>query len=210
MASNTVVITVEKPVSSSTLFLEKQKAVSPKQLTWVLLLKIQRTLACVSWLTMALKTMFVSAKKRIALSDISDEETKSKGRLYRFIKAFLVLSIVALVVEVIAHFKKWNLNLIQPWEVQGLVQWSYMAWISFRVDYVAPLVIMLSKFCTVLFLIQSLDRLVLCVGCFWIKYKKLKPTAEPQGYDIEDPSSFPKVLVQIPMCNEREVTKQTI
>ena len=213
MAPNTVVVTVEKPVNSvlgrtgmeSSLFLEKQKAVSPKQLTWVFLLKVQRTLACLSWLTMASKTMFVAAKKRIALSEFTDEEAKSRGKLYRFIKAFLALSIVALVIEIIAHFKKWNLNLIQPWEVQGLVEWSYVAWISFRVDYIAPLVVMLSKFCTVLFLIQSLDRLVLCFGCFWIKYKKLKPTIEPGAYDIEDPSSFPKVLVQIPMCNEREV-----
>lgn len=218
MPPNTLVVTVEKPVNSvmgvdsTPLFLEKEKAVSPKQLTWVLLLKVQRTLACVSWLTMAAKSTFVSAKKRIALSDhLSDEEPKSRGKLYRFIKAFLVLSIVALLVEVIAHFKKWNLNLnlIQPWEVQGLVQWTYMAWLSFRADYIAPLVILLSKFCTLLFLIQSLDRLVLCVGCFYIKYKKLKPTVEPECYDVEDPSSFPKVLVQIPMCNEREVTKQT-
>lgn len=218
MAPNTVVVTVEKPMNSvlgvsgmdSSLFLEKQKAVSPKQLTWVLLLKVQRTLACLSWLTMVSKTMFVAAKKRIALSDLNDEEPKSRGKLYRFIKVFLALSIVALVIEIVAHFKKWNLNPIQPWEVQGLVQWSYMAWLSFRVDYIAPVVIMLSKFCTVLFLIQSLDRLVLCFGCFWIKYKKLKPTVEPDAYDIEDPSSFPKVLVQIPMCNEREVTKQNI
>ena len=206
-------LTVEKPMKnvmdSSAIFLEKPKAVSPKQLTWVLLLKVQRTLACVSWLSTGAKTALFSAKKRIALSDLNDEEPKSRGRLYRFIKAFLALSIMALAFEVIAHFKKWNLSLIQPWEVQGLVQWSYMAWLAFRADYVAPLVTMLSKFCTVLFLIQSLDRLVLCLGCFWIKYKRLKPTVEPEAYDIEDPSCFPKVLVQIPMCNEREVITVT-
>ncbi|XP_030482841.2 xyloglucan glycosyltransferase 4 [Cannabis sativa] len=217
--NNTVVVTVEKPMKSvlgvtgmeSSLFLEKQKAVSPKQLTWVFLLKVQRTLACLSWMTMASKTMFVAAKKRIALSDLNnDDEPKTRGKLYRFIKAFLALSIVALVIELVAHFKSWNLNLIQPWEVQGLVQWTYMAWLSFRADYIAPVVIMLSRFCTVLFLIQSLDRLVLCFGCFWIKYKKLKPTIEPNVYDTEDPASFPKVLVQIPMCNEREVYAQSI
>ncbi|KAJ7970887.1 Xyloglucan glycosyltransferase 4 [Quillaja saponaria] len=178
--------------------------------TWVLLLKVHRILSCLSWLPMAFGTLFSSIKKRISLSDISDEEPNNRGRLYKFIKVFLFLSIVGLVIEVIAHYKKWNLHLIQPWEVEGLVQWSYMAWLSFREDYIAPLLILLSEFCIVLFLMQSLDRLVLCLGCFWIKYKKLKHTIEADGYDIEDPSSFPMVLVQIPMCNEREVYAQSI
>ncbi|XWS30329.1 hypothetical protein CRYUN_Cryun24cG0107900 [Craigia yunnanensis] len=218
MAPSSVVITIEKPNKfslveingpDSTLLLEKQKAVSPKQFTWFLLLKAHRIVACISWLAMAFKTKLLSVKKRIALSDLSEEEAKSR-RLYRFIKAFLVISIVALVIEIVAHLKKWNLNLMQPWEVQGLVQWSYMAWLSFRVDFIAPLVLTMSKFCIVLFLIQSLDRLILCLGCFWIKYKKLKPRIEGQVYDIEDGSSFPMVLVQIPMCNEREVFAQSI
>ena len=217
MATNTVVVTIEKPNnlsfpevngSDSLLLPDKQKAASPKQFTWVLLLKAHRVLTSLSWVAMTFKSMFLSIKKRIALSDVSEEEPKSRGRLYRFIKVFLAISILALVLEVIAHFKKWNLQMLRPWEVQGLVQWSYMAWLSFRVDYIAPFVIFLSKSCTVLFLIQSLDRLVLCIGCFWIKYKKLKPTIEGEVYDIEDCSSFPMVLVQIPMCNEREVIEQ--
>ncbi|XP_050271338.1 xyloglucan glycosyltransferase 4 [Quercus robur] len=219
MATNTVVVTIEKPNnlsfpevngSDSLLLPDKQKAASPKQFTWVLLLKAHRVLTSLSWVAMTFKSMFLSIKKRIALSDVSEEEPKSRGRLYRFIKVFLVISILALVLEIIAHFKKWNLQMLRPWEVQGLVQWSYMAWLSFRVDYIAPFVIFLSKSCTVLFLIQSLDRLVLCIGCFWIKYKKLKPTIEGEAYDIEDCSSFPMVLVQIPMCNEREVFAQSI
>lgn len=128
--------------------------------------------------------------------------------MYRFIKACLVISIVALSIEIVAHYKKWNLDLINrpSWEVYGLVEWSYMAWLSFRSDYIAPLVISLSRFCTVLFLIQSLDRLVLCLGCFWIKFKKIEPKLkEDDPIDLEDPSNFPMVLVQIPMCNEREV-----
>ncbi|KAL9454928.1 hypothetical protein AB3S75_010353 [Citrus x aurantiifolia] len=222
MAPNSVVVTIEKPnnislvelngsESESLLFPEKQKAVSPKQFTWFLFLKAQRAFSCLSWLAMAFKTMFVSAKKRIELSDVSEEEEpRNRGRLYRFIKAFLFISIAALVIEVVAYFQKWNLNLIQPWEVQGLVQWSYMAWLSFRVDYVAPLVITLSNFCVVLFLIQSLDRFILCVGCFWIKYKNLKPKIDGAAYDVEDSASFPMVLVQIPMCNEREVYETSI
>ncbi|XVF58129.1 hypothetical protein PTKIN_Ptkin07bG0038200 [Pterospermum kingtungense] len=218
MAPSSVVVTIEKPNkvslieingSDSSLLLEKQKAVSRKQFTWFLLLKAHRVIACISWLAMAFKTKLLSVKKRIALSNVSEEETKSR-RLYRFIKAFLLISIVALLIEIVAHLKRWNLNLVQPWEVQGLVQWFYMAWLSVRVDYIAPLVLTMSKFCTVLFLIQSLDRLILCLGCFWIKYKKLKPRIEGEAYDIEDGSSFPMVLVQIPMCNEREVYAQSI
>lgn len=214
MVPDSVVVTVEKPGNfsvlelkgtDSSLFPDKQKAVSPKQFTWVLLLKAHRALTSLSWLAMAFKAMLASVKKRIALSDVSEEESKSRGSLYRVIKVFLAISILALALEVIAHFNKWNLQMIQPWEVHGLVQWSYMAWLSFRVDYLAPFVMLLSKFCIVLFLIQSLDRLVLCLGCFWIKYKKLKPKIGGETFDIEDSTSFPMVLVQIPMCNEREV-----
>jgi len=57
-----------------------------------------------------------------------------------------------------------------------------------------------------------MDRLVLCLGCFWIRFKKIKPI--PKGgdavVDLESGESkgfsfFPMVLVQIPMCNEKEV-----
>ncbi|CAL5345806.1 unnamed protein product [Camellia sinensis] len=37
------------------------------------------------------------------------------------------------------------------------------------------------------------------------RFKKLKPVIEGEPYDIEDCSSFPMVLVQIPICNEREL-----
>ncbi|XP_050225280.1 xyloglucan glycosyltransferase 4 [Mercurialis annua] len=222
MAPNSVVVTMEKPnnfsilqinASESCLFPEKEKATSPKQFTWFLLLKAYKFFACISWLASSLKSKLFSIKKRVSYSEIPQDEglePRNRGKLYRFIKAFLVISILALVMEVIAHFKKWNLNVLSPWEIQGLVHWSYMAWLSFRADYVAPLLIMLSKFCTVLFFIQSLDRLVLCVGCFWIKFKKLKPEINGDEYDVEDASSFPMVLVQIPMCNEREVYAQSI
>lgn len=68
----------------------------------------------------------------------------------------------------------------------------------------------LSEFCVVLFMIQSLDRFILGLGCFWIKLKNIKPKIYGEAYDIEDASSFPMVLVQIPMCDEREVYQQAI
>nr|CAD1820393.1 unnamed protein product [Ananas comosus var. bracteatus] len=36
----------------------------------------------------------------------------------------------------------------------------------------------MSNICVVLFLIQSADRLILCLGCFWIKLKSIKPRIE--------------------------------
>lgn len=222
MAPNTVVLTIEKPNNfslveisgpdTSLLLEQKQKAASPKQFTWRLLLKAHRALACVSWLAMSLNKTFASVKKRINSSaDTAEEEPRGRGtRLYRLMKAFLFISIFALAMEVTAHFKKWKyLPAMHPLEVQGLVHWSYMAWLAFRADYIAPLVIRLSQFCVTLFMIQSLDRMVLCLGCFWIKYRKLKPVINEAACDIEDSSSFPMVLVQIPMCNEREVCNQT-
>ncbi|KAL9157599.1 hypothetical protein ABFS82_08G015000 [Erythranthe guttata] len=216
MAPNTVVVTLEKPenislieMKDSNRFEEKQKGSSPKQFTWLLLLKAHRILAFVPWLANNLPTVFGSVKKRIATSDPSEEDPRYKGRLYIFIKAFLAVSIVALLVEVFAYFNEWEL--INPTvEVQNLVQWCYVAWLNFRVDYIAPVIVSLSKFCILLFMIQSLDRFVQCLGCFWIKFKRLKPIAEDEDYDVEDGSSFPMVLVQIPMCNEKEVYEQSI
>lgn len=220
MAPNTVVVTLERPEdislievndSKGGLFQEKQKSTSPKQFTWVLLLKAQRFLAIIPWLAVSLCAVFGSIKKRIASSNPNEEDPRYRGRLYRLIKAFLAVSVAALLIEIFAYFNKWDPSKVNPWEVQNLVQWCYLSWLDFRADYVAPLIVSLSNFCIVLFLIQSLDRLVQCLGCFWIKFKKLKPALEEEPHDIEVGSSFfPMVLVQIPMCNEREVYEQSI
>ncbi|KAK6155164.1 hypothetical protein DH2020_009412 [Rehmannia glutinosa] len=146
MAPNTVVVTLEKPENISlievngsktgSIFQEKQKkSASPKQFTWVLLLKAHRVLACIPWLALSIFTVFGSIRKRIATSDPNEEDPKYRGRLYIFIKAFLAVSVIALVIEVFAYFNEWDLS----WEVQSnLVQWGYLGWLSFRVDYVAP------------------------------------------------------------------------
>lgn len=219
MAPNSVVVTLEKAENISLIevndqpgarskFQEKQRSASPKQFTWLLLLKANRIAACIPWLAMSLLTVFGSIKKRIASSDPKEEDPRYKGRLYVFIKVFLAVSVVALLIEMFAYYNKWDLSYVNPWEVPNLVQWCYMAWLSFRVEYVAPLIVTLSKFCIVLFMIQSTDRLVQCLGCFWVKLRRLKPVAEP--FDIEDGSSYPMVLIQMPMCNEKEVFEQSI
>ncbi|WOG97653.1 hypothetical protein DCAR_0416994 [Daucus carota subsp. sativus] len=222
MAPSSVVVTIEKASnislieindSKSSVFQEKQKAASTRQVTWFFLLRVQRLFSCISWLATSFKAVFSLIRKRVALSDdVGEEDPKYRGRLYSFIRVFLAISVVALVIEVTAYFQRWdlNLNLIHPLEVQSLVHLSYMAWISFRVDYVAPAIMMLSKFCIVLFMIQSVDRLALGIGCFLIKFKKLKPEIKGEAYDVEDCSSFPMVLVQIPMCNEKEVFATSI
>ncbi|KAG5252236.1 xyloglucan glycosyltransferase [Salix suchowensis] len=61
-----------------------------------------------------------------------------------------------------------------------------------------------------LFLIQSVDRVVLMLGCFWIKFRKLRPVAAVEYDGSENVEDYPMVLVQIPMCNEREVYQQSI
>lgn len=212
MAPSSVVVTMENAKSisfvevndlDSPAFRDKNKAANPKRFTKVLLLKAQRTLGYIP------KT-FASVKKRIALSDERDEEPKYRWKLYRFIRAFLAVSVVALFIEIFAYFNQWELNLVNPWEVQSILQWTYMAWISFRADYIAPSLSKLTTFCIVLFLIQSVDRLVLCLGCFWMKFRKIKPIINEDASDLEGGSYFPMVLVQIPMCNEKEVFAQSI
>ncbi|KAL2471498.1 putative xyloglucan glycosyltransferase 12 [Abeliophyllum distichum] len=82
-----------------------------------------------------------------------------------------------------------------------------------RMEYLAPPLQFLANVCIVLFLIQSLDRLILCLGCFWIKFKKIKPVCKQELVDLESGDGdgyFPMVLVQIPMCNEKEVYQQSI
>ncbi|KAI3784755.1 hypothetical protein L1987_43860 [Smallanthus sonchifolius] len=222
MAPSSVVVTIDKSSnislvevdgdSETSVFLEKQKTASTKQFSWLLLLKAQRFLSFFPWLTMGVSKTVVSVKKRIALSDSIKDEVKYKERImYRFIRAFLAISVVALVVEIFAYYQNWDLNFI-PNEAMGLLHLSYMGWISFRAEYIAPSISMLSQFCVLLFLIQSLDRFILGIGFFWIKFKKIKPMIDidDQSYDVEDPSTFPMVLVQIPMCNEREVYQQSI
>ncbi|GFP98895.1 xyloglucan glycosyltransferase 4 [Phtheirospermum japonicum] len=220
MAPNTVVITLEKPENISLIemkgskagkstFQEKQKkSASPKQFTWFLLLKAHRIIALVPWLAARALTVLGSVKERIATSDPSEEDPRYRGRrLYMFIKAFLAVSVLALVVESFAYLNGWDLGFVSPWEVESnLVQWAYVGWMGFRADYVAPCIVTLSRFCIVLFMVQSLDRFVQCLGCFWIKFKKLKPVVDGEAFDdVEDGSSFPMVLVQIPMCNEKEL-----
>ncbi|XP_039136613.1 xyloglucan glycosyltransferase 4-like [Dioscorea cayenensis subsp. rotundata] len=166
-----------------------------KQYVWVILLKTWKVFSFISLTILAFRSFLKNVKKQIFFPS-KKEGSERRGKLLIFIRAVALFSFLVYIFEALTHLNA---------DVFDLPHKAYQAWLYFRVDYLAPLVIVLSRFCTVLFIIQSLDRFVLCLGCLWIKYKKLKPSINDLAYDTEDPANFPMVLVQIPMCNEREV-----
>lgn len=224
---NPVVVTMESPNFSVVEIecpdaafrpIEKSRNKNAKQVTWVLLLKANRAVGCVTWLAGAMWALLGTVKKRLIFGEgvAVDNEKLGKGRvLFQVIQGFLVASLIILGFEVMAYTKGWhyfdhtNLRIPSTSDVHSLLHLVYVDWVTFRANYVAPPIQALSKFCVVLFLIQSLDRMVLCLGCLWIKYKKIRPLVQGEPFesvdDEESGTEFPMVLVQIPMCNEREV-----
>lgn len=131
--------------------------------------------------------------------------------MYRAIKAFLVILVVLLVFELVAYFKGWHFS--PPKVRSDYVEIVYAEWIEIRARYLAPALQSLTNVCVFLFLVQSVDRVVLVLGCVWIKLRRLKPVAVmeyPADTDDVKVEDYPMVLVQIPMCNEREVYQQSI
>ncbi len=193
----------------------KDKGKNAKQLTWVLLLRAHRAAGCVAWVALGLWTVLAAIKKRLILRQgLADPslERPSKGRLFKAITGFLVFAIFMLCVEVAAHLMGWHFAGPQwppAFGVQNLPHAIYVGWIYFRAEYIAPPLQFLINFCIYLFLLQSADRIILCLGCLWIKWKNIKPipvNPSLKSDDVEQPDKgYPMVLVQIPMCNEREV-----
>lgn len=190
--------------------LDKERTRSARQLSWIYLLKIQQIASSVAFITNSFICIVRTANRRIAASNSA--APRAESRLYRIIKVFLTVSVVLLVFELIAYFKGWHFS--PPTvesasaEVVDLVEYVYAHWLEIRANYLAPPLQSLTNMCIVLFLIQSLDRLVLVLGCFWIKFRGLKPVAQMEySADLENAEDYPMVLVQIPMCNEREVRR---
>ncbi|CAL5205125.1 unnamed protein product [Lathyrus oleraceus] len=196
---------------------EKNRGKNAKQVTWVLLLKAHRAVGCVTWLVTVLWDLLGGIKKRVIQRQGVAVE---KGKLlFRIISLFLVISLAVLAFEVVAYLQGWhfgnhNLHIPHTSDFERLFHMAYVAWLTFRAEYIAPPIQALSKFCIVLFVIQSVDRLLLCLGCFWIKLRKVKPRISGDPFKVDDVEgsvcSYPMVLVQIPMCNEREVYEQSI
>ncbi|KAF8085653.1 hypothetical protein N665_0654s0006 [Sinapis alba] len=212
---------------------EKSRNKNARQLTWVLLLKAHRAAGCLTSLGSALIALGTAVRRCIAAgrtdteisssssSSSSSAITKSKLRFfYSCLKVFVWLSLMLLAFEISAYFKgrhfgtaKLQLQFIftvSPFGVKGFFYWVYTHWVLLRVEYIAPPLQFLANACIALFLIQSLDRLILCLGCFWIRFKKIKPVPKKTFSDLESGCFLPMVLVQIPMCNEKEVYQQSI
>ena len=191
----------------------RRRGKNAKQITWVLLLKAHRAAGRLTGAASAALAVAAAARRRVAAgrtdSDAAPgENTALRTRFYGCIRVFLVLSLLLLAVEVAAYLQGWHLDVEEGLlAVDGLFAAAYAGWMRTRLDYLAPPLQFLTNACVVLFLIQSVDRLVLCLGCFWIRLKGIKPVPLAAGKeDVEaGAEDFPMVLVQMPMCNEREV-----
>ncbi|RWW69777.1 hypothetical protein BHE74_00022578 [Ensete ventricosum] len=212
---NYSVLEIDDPDAAAFRPVDKGRGKNAKQVTWVLLLKAHRAVGCVAWLAAGLWSLLGAVKKRVFFGQGCSVEIDKPGKgrlLFRFLRGFLVLSIVMLALEMIAywkgwHFKKPNLQLPESLhmpdttEIQGWMHNAYLCWLAFRADYIALPIQVLSNFCIVLFMIQSLDRMILCLGCFWIKLKKIKPTIDGNPFKADDVeisgSEYPMVLIQV-------------
>ncbi|KAF8086076.1 hypothetical protein N665_0635s0007 [Sinapis alba] len=216
---NYSIVEVDEPDGAFRPMERRSRGKNVKQVTWVLLLKAHKAVGCLTWLATVFLSLLGSVKTRLCFTHRLGSERLGRDRwLFSAIKLFLAASLSVLVFECIAYYRGWHyFNSPIPTsklEIQSLFHLLYLGWLSLRANYIAPPVKALSNFCIVLFLVQSVDRLILCLGCFWIKYKKIKPRIHQEPFPNDDVegsgSEYPMVLVQIPMCNEREVYEQSI
>uniref|UniRef100_A0A3N7FZJ2 Glycosyltransferase 2-like domain-containing protein n=2 Tax=Populus trichocarpa TaxID=3694 RepID=A0A3N7FZJ2_POPTR len=204
---NTAFLTVE--IHSPTV--DKGHTRSARQLSWLWLLKFQQLATSLAWLTDGFIDLVRTANRRIAASKTdSPFDSSISSRLYRIIKYFLFLVILLLCFELITYLKGWHFSPPSVESAEAVVERAYAKWLEIRVNYLAPPLQSLTNLCIILFLIQSVDRIALILGCFWIKFWKLRPVAAAEYVGRENVEDYPMVLVQIPMCNEREVYQQSI
>ncbi|KAF6144327.1 hypothetical protein GIB67_024554 [Kingdonia uniflora] len=196
---------------------DRTRTRNARQLSWVCLLRFQQAANCLSWITNGFFSILRTVNRRVSASHSSASLSSGfESRLYRVIKVFFVLVLCLLIFELVAYFKGWHFSppSIHSEEVLGLIELFYANWLWVRENYLGPPLQGLANVCIVLFLIQSVDRIVLMLGCFWVKFRSLKPVASEEfgNGDIENENSgdYPMVLIQIPMCNEREVYQQSI
>ncbi|CAN7010170.1 hypothetical protein IGI04_011630 [Brassica rapa subsp. trilocularis] len=184
-----------------------------RQLSRLYLLRLKQLASSSVWIASSFLHLLRTANRRIA--NDNPPSSTSSARLYRLIKAFLVVVVLLLCFELAAYFKGWHFTPPSVASAEAAVEVAYAWWLEIRASYLAPPLQSLTNVCIVLFLIQSVDRLVLVLGCFWIKLRRIKPVAAMEypakpvgeGIRLED---YPMVLVQIPMCNEKEVYQQSI
>ncbi|XP_074583307.1 putative xyloglucan glycosyltransferase 6 isoform X1 [Curcuma longa] len=193
----------------------KSRGRSPRQLSWFLLLRLLGSALLLASLPSRFFGLLRTAARRISTLT---HRSAPASRLYRLIRGFLVLAILLLVLELAAYFKGWHFNPPSYASSAEALEFIYANWLMIRVAYLAPPVQALANMCIVLFLVQSVDRLVLTLGCFYIRLRGLTPVAlveygsagDLEGGKTINVDEYPMVLLQIPMCNEREVYQQSI
>ncbi|PIA27170.1 hypothetical protein AQUCO_08300103v1 [Aquilegia coerulea] len=176
---------------------DKGRGKNAKQLTWVLLLKAHKAAGCLTSIASTMLGLGAAIRRRVA----SGFEIAAYFNGWHFGSS--------------VHFQLQEYLLSTQFGVQSIFDYLYSRWVLIRVDYLAPPLQFLTNACIILFLIQSVDRLILCLGCFYIKFKKIKPIPKQVVRDIESKEGnaetyYPMVLIQIPMCNEKEVYQQSI
>ncbi|GMH02466.1 hypothetical protein Nepgr_004305 [Nepenthes gracilis] len=201
------------PGADRTFDKDRPRVRNARQLSFVFLLKFQQIFHSLSHLAAGFICIIRTANRRIVNSP---SFRRSESRFYRIIKIFLIIVVVLLIFELVAYFKGWHFSppSFHKSEVLGLPGLVYASWLRVRADYLAPPLQSMANVCIVLFLVQSVDRAILMLGCIWIKLRRIKPMAVMK-YSSEDPENqnvenYPMVLVQIPMCNEREVYQHSI
>lgn len=207
---NYSLLEIESPKSSFQN--QKDKGKNAKQLTWVLLLKAHKAVGFVAWIGSGFMILLGAIKKRLILGQGLGQQERSNGKLSKAITAFLIFAVIMLCVEVGAHALGWHFT-VPHWppsvDIQDIPHAAYVSWVYIRANYIALVLQKLTNFCVCLFLLQSMDRIVLFAGCVYIKWKDIKPipvNPSLKSDDAENPDSgHPMVLIQIPMCNEREV-----
>ncbi|KAL2486313.1 putative xyloglucan glycosyltransferase 6 [Abeliophyllum distichum] len=214
--SSFLTVDIRSP-STAAAVAEKDRSRSARQLSWIYLLKVHQIAHFLAFITNGFITLIRTAKRRVATASSSSPSgsPRSESKFYKIIKFFLLISVLLLIFELIAYFKGWHFSppTLES-EVEDLVEYIYAKWLVIRANYLAPPLQSLTNACIVLFMIQSVDRLVLVLGCFYIKFRGLRPVAEMEYEDAENGGAnvqdYPMVMVQIPMCNEREVYQQSI
>lgn len=199
----------------------KERGRNAKQLTWVLLLKAHRAAGCLAWMATGLWAVLSAVKRRLSTSPASSSHANRprKGKLYKIIIGFLAFALLMLCFELFGHSNGWHfysphLHMPHSPDLHSLLQSVYVAWLYAREHYLGPPLQALANACIFMFLLQSVDRFTQCFGALWIKLRRIKPLPNVDSFDLgnveDSEAEYPMVLVQIPMCNEREVYQQSI
>ena len=83
-------------------------------------------------------------------------------------------------------------------------------WFRIRAPIIAPIVQLAVNLCLVMVIMMFVERVYMCFVIVLVKLLRAKPEKRYKFEPIKDDaelanSAYPKVLVQIPMYNEREV-----